>query len=92
MDRAGLNYVTDALMAVSFIVTAASGFILLVFLPYGVRQGRLQEFLGVTKESWIMAHDLSGFILSVLVVAHVILHWSWFVSMSKKYVYGIKRS
>ncbi|MEA1924913.1 MAG: DUF4405 domain-containing protein [Candidatus Altiarchaeota archaeon] len=87
MDKARLNYVTDALMAFSFIITAASGFILFFFLPYGVRQGRFQEFFGVSKEAWILVHDLSGLILVVLVAAHIFLHWSWVVSMTKKYFF-----
>ena len=87
MDKAGLNYVTDALMALSLIFTAASGFILLVFLPYGIRQGRLQEFLGLSKQAWIMVHDLSGLILVILVIVHLSLHWRWAVSMTKKYFF-----
>ncbi|OYT54694.1 MAG: hypothetical protein B6U72_01810 [Candidatus Altiarchaeales archaeon ex4484_2] len=87
MDKAGLNYVTDALMALSLIFTAASGFILLFFLPYGIRQGRLQEFLGLSKQAWIMVHDLSGLILVILVIVHLSLHWRWAVSMTKKYFF-----
>jgi cytochrome b subunit of formate dehydrogenase len=70
-------------MFVSFIITALSGLIIKFFMPSGIRQGRLQEFMGIQKGAWSEAHDFFGILLIILVLVHFILHWDWIVCMTK---------
>ncbi|MBW2966420.1 DUF4405 domain-containing protein [Candidatus Woesearchaeota archaeon] len=70
-------------MAVSFIITAATGLAIFFFLPSQVRGGRLYEFLGITKGTWKIIHDWAGIIMVLLVIIHLALHWKWIVNMTK---------
>ena len=83
MNKAKINYFIDALMLISFIITAFTGLIIFFFLPSGVRQGRYQEFLGIIKETWTTIHDWVGIIMILLVLFHFVLHWKWIVCMTK---------
>jgi len=33
-----------------------------------------------------IVHDWSGIIFSVLAIIHIILHWRWFVAMTKRMI------
>ncbi|MBN2142201.1 DUF4405 domain-containing protein [Candidatus Woesearchaeota archaeon] len=85
MNKIKVNYIVDAILGLSFIVTAVTGMLLFIFMPSGVRQGRLQEFLGVTKETWTFYHDWAGIIMIALALVHLILHWNWIVCMTKSF-------
>jgi predicted ferric reductase len=83
MDKNKLNFVVDFLALISFLVVAKTGLIILFFLPDGVRQGRYQEFFGITKSTYSDIHNWAGVILIILVIIHVILHWQWIVCSIK---------
>lgn len=83
MNKQKTNYIIDLLALISFVVAAISGLAIRFFMPSGVRQGRLQEFLGVQKGVWSEIHDWAGIIFIVLVIIHFILHWDWLVCMTK---------
>lgn len=83
MERSKTNYVINALMVISFIITAVTGLIMFFFLPSGVSRGGYQESLGITKHIWITVHNWSGIILIILVIIHLVLHLGWIVSMTK---------
>ncbi len=83
MDKTKINYTVDFFIALSFIVTAISGFLLFFFMPDGVQRGGYQQFLGLIKKDWLAMHDYSGIIMVILVVVHFVLHWNWIVCMSK---------
>ncbi|HPN54984.1 MAG TPA: DUF4405 domain-containing protein [Candidatus Moranbacteria bacterium] len=83
MNKSKTNYIIDLLALVSFLITAISGLAIKFFMPSGVRQGRLQEFLGIQKGSWSEVHDIFGIIFLILVVVHFLLHWNWVVCMTK---------
>ncbi|HRZ95265.1 MAG TPA: DUF4405 domain-containing protein [Candidatus Moranbacteria bacterium] len=83
MNKPKINYLVDFLTLVSFLITAVSGLAIKLFMPSGVRQGRLQEFLGIQKGAWSEVHDWFGIIFIILVVIHFILHWDWIVCMTK---------
>jgi|AntAceMinimDraft_9_1070365.scaffolds.fasta_scaffold399659_2 cytochrome b subunit of formate dehydrogenase len=84
MDKLKLNYFVDALMTISFFVTAFTGLIIFFFLPSGVQKGGYQVFIEITKQTWTAVHNWSGIIMIVLVLVHFILHWNWIVSATKK--------
>ncbi len=79
MNRNKLNFLVDFFAFISFLIVAKTGLIIFFFLPEGVRQGRYQEFLGITKSTYALLHDLSGIVMIVLVLIHLVLHWRWIV-------------
>ncbi|MEM4625370.1 MAG: DUF4405 domain-containing protein [Candidatus Pacearchaeota archaeon] len=83
MDKSRINYFVDALMTFTFLITAITGLIIFFFLPSGIKQGRYQTFLGITKGTWSFIHNWSGIIFIVLLLIHLILHWKWIVTMTK---------
>lgn len=83
MNKAKINYTVDMLALISFLVTAVSGLAIFFFMPEGVRRGGFQEFLGITKNVWVDAHDVAGIIFIILAIIHFLLHWQWLVSMTK---------
>ncbi len=87
MNKLKINYLVDFIAFISFLVTSVTGLIIFIFLPSGVRQGRLQEFIGITKEVWNFIHIWAGILMLVLVIIHLILHWDWIVFTTKK-VFG----
>jgi len=84
MTKPKLNYIVDFLAFIFFVISAISGLAMLIFMPSGVRQGRLQEFLGIQKGAWTVMHNLASIILVILVIIHFILHWEWIVRMTKE--------
>ncbi|HOX10374.1 MAG TPA: DUF4405 domain-containing protein [Candidatus Moranbacteria bacterium] len=83
MNKQKVNYFIDFLAFLSFVATALSGLAIRFFMPSGVRQGRLQEFLGIQKGVWSEIHDWSGIFLIIFAIIHLILHWDWIVCMTK---------
>ena len=83
MNKPKLNYVIDFAAFISFIATALSGLAIKFFMPSGVKQGGLQEFLGIQKGAWSEIHDWSGILLIVFAIIHLILHWDWIVCMTR---------
>jgi cytochrome b subunit of formate dehydrogenase len=85
MNKAKINYIVDFLAFISFVVTAVTGLAIFFFMPSGIRQGRLQEFIGIQKGTWSAAHDWFGIIFVILVIIHFFLHWNWVVCMTKNF-------
>jgi len=90
MDKPKINYLVDSTAFISFLVTSVTGLVIFIFLPSGVRQGRLQEFFGMNKGTWNFIHIWSGILMLVFVVIHLILHWGWIAYMTKNVFGGIK--
>ncbi|MBP8016447.1 DUF4405 domain-containing protein [Candidatus Gracilibacteria bacterium] len=70
-------------MFIFFFITSITGLIIFFFLPSGVRQGRFQEFMGITKEVWNFIHVWSGILIIIFVILHLILHYNWIICMTK---------
>jgi hypothetical protein len=83
MNKFKINYIIDFFVFISFFVVALTGLIIFLFLPSGIRQGRLQEFIGIAKEIWNLVHIWFGILMTFLVTVHFILHWDWIVCMTK---------
>jgi cytochrome b subunit of formate dehydrogenase len=84
MEKIKINFITDIFLGISFIVTAITGVLIFLFLPGGVRQGRYQLFLGITKDVWSLVHNYAGIIFIILSIVHLILHGDWIVRMIKR--------
>lgn len=85
MNRNKLNFWIDFLAFIAFLLVAKTGLIIFFFLPEGVRQGRYQEFFGITKSTYSTIHDWAGIVMIVLVVIHLILHWRWIACSLKNF-------
>ena len=83
MNKQKINYIIDFLALVSFAIVTLSGLAIKFFMPSGIRQGRLQEFMGIQKGIWSEIHDWFGIAFVILVVIHFIFHWDWIVCMTK---------
>ncbi len=83
MKMTNVNYVVDVLLAVCLVVVAVTGLAVFLFMPEGVRQGGLQEFVGVQKTVWTSVHNWTGILMVALMLVHFILHWNWLVCMTR---------
>ncbi len=87
MNRAKINYLIDIGLAISFFVCFITG---LIKWPGLVKiiDANFYRFLSNRKIS--MLHDLSGLIMGILVMIHLVLHWKWIVAMTKSFFSGKK--
>lgn len=78
MKKTTINYWVDVAIGISFVFSAISG---LVFLfPGDLATG----ILGISYLVWNSLHTWSSLALIFGVGAHLVLHWKWMVSMTKK--------
>jgi len=80
MNKPELNYLIDVGLLLSFLTCFISG---LIKWPgiIDVIGTSLYRTLHVSNISTL--HDMSGLIMGVLVLIHLVLHWKWIVSMTK---------
>ena len=90
MTKAGKYLIMAIGMAVLGLFEAVSGFILWLGFPArgdGVGRGGggsgTLTFWDLSRHTWIDIHDWVAVALVVLVLVHVILHWTWIVRMTK---------
>jgi len=88
MSKATRNYLIALVMALLALVQAVSGFVLWLVLPRGGGSTGVKSADSTfiwSRDSWIDLHDWAAVALVVIVVIHIILHWSWIVRMTKSY-------
>ena len=77
----------DALLFSAALFASLSG-VYFLFLPVGGYQGGRNPFYGVTiifqRETWDLMHTWSGVIMIAAALIHLIFHWDWVVSMSRR--------
>jgi len=84
MNRRTINYWIDVGLLISFLLVFITGLAKFPILTryfafmYGVISGRAMTRI----------HDLSGLLMGVLVFAHLILHFRWFVAMTGRLFKG----
>ena len=89
MKRTNLNFIVDFL---DLLGLACTGFIMKYFLPPGTGgRGRMllggrgaehfgeeiKELWSMTRHEWGDIHFYLAVIFAVLMIVHIILHWSW---------------
>ncbi len=79
MSRSTLNFVVDAVAFAAFLFLASTGILIHVVLPPG--SGHFSVLWGMDRHEWGEMHLWLATILIVLMVLHLLLHWSWVVSM-----------
>jgi hypothetical protein len=89
MKKGYINYLLFILMILLGLIQAISGFLLWRVIPGGGYQGGRgtfvsdNSFLG-DRNAWISIHDWTAVALVVIVMIHIILHWNWILSTTKK--------
>jgi hypothetical protein len=77
MPKSLRSYLVFLILAVLSASLALSSALLWVVLPRGFHPAR---------RLWVDIHKWGGLALSVLVVVHVLMHRSWLVRMTKRYL------
>ena len=86
MDKTKIIYWVDILMGIAFILAFVTG----IFKFPILTQYFIAVFRVIPARTMSRIHDLSGLIMGILVLTHLILHWNWIVCMTKKYLRGNK--
>jgi hypothetical protein len=72
------NYLLFVILAVLSVSMVLSSFLLWLVFPRGFHPGR---------QLWVDIHKWGGLALSIAVVVHVALHWSWLTRMTRRYLH-----
>lgn len=78
MKRLNVNIFIDILMMVSFAIVSFSGYLL-----EDVCRGKVQ-FMGMMRRQWGDIHLWASIALLVLLILHIVLHWSMIDGFFKK--------
>ena len=79
MNKAKINYVVDAGLVISLIISFVTG----ILKWLGLRQFFKPAYKIMSSHSLKVIHTWSGLILGLLVLIHIILHWKWITCMTK---------
>ncbi|HUU16511.1 MAG TPA: DUF4405 domain-containing protein [Sedimentisphaerales bacterium] len=89
MKRTNLNFIVDLVAFLDLLCLAFTGFIMKYILPpgsggygRGFRGGRgpvegIKYLWSMTRHEWGGIHFYLAVIFAVLMIVHIILHWSW---------------
>ena len=77
MNRTKVNYWIDVVIAISFVMSAASGIAFLLPVTGAT-------VLGISYLAWTQIHTWGSLAMLAGVLAHLVLHWKWIVAMTKK--------
>jgi hypothetical protein len=84
MDKVKINYLVDIVAFVSFLVTAITGLVIMIFLPPAEGRGGIHNYLfGYGRHDWGAIHDWAGVVMIIAALIHIALHWNWIVNMTK---------
>jgi len=98
MKRGTVNFIIDLISFVNLLCLAFTGFIMRYILPPGTggrgrmfRGGRgggeageqIRELWSMTRHEWGDIHFYLAVLFAILMVVHIILHWSWIKSYFK---------
>lgn len=78
-DKGRLNYFIDCGLIITFVLAFITGVLKIPELTWLFRD----VFLIVPMSTLSKIHDISGMVMGLLVLAHLVLHWRWIVAMTK---------
>lgn len=89
LSRGGkINLLVDLAVALSFLITAASG-IYFLFAPTGGYQGGRNPGwdpgLLFSRATWDLIHTWAGVIMIIAAIIHFWIHWRWVVNTTRKF-------
>lgn len=77
------NVALDALVGLSFLVTAVSG-VYFMFAPAGSHGARATTGWLFANTTWDLIHTWAGVVMIIAAVVHLAIHWRWVVNVTKK--------
>jgi len=85
-----VNLVVDAIIALSFLISAVSG-IYFLYVPVGGYQGgrnpAWEAVFIFNRTTWDVIHTWAGVAFILAAVLHFVIHWKWVVKVTKR-VFG----
>ena len=103
MKRATLNFILDSIAFVNLLLLATTGVIMRWVLPpgsgggygRGFRGGRgggeVKELLGLGRHDWGDIHFFLALLLVLLMLIHLVLHWTWIKTCTKSVLFHSHR-
>jgi hypothetical protein len=95
MDKAKLNYLLDAVIALAFVLSGVTGMAFLMMGDGGYQGGRnpgfATSFLGLNRGTWSELHTLASLAMIAGVALHVAFHWRWILCVAKKILPSVPR-
>jgi hypothetical protein len=92
MKKSILSLIIDALLLLCMAAIAGIGFLMKYVLVAGYRRWEIYEqnvslfFCGLDRHQWGTIHLIIGIVFLVLLVIHVILHWSLIVTIYRRLI------
>lgn len=87
MSKARINYVLDAVIALAFILSAASSMLLWLGGAGGYQSGRNPAYqatiLSISRAAWNDLHLWASLVMMAGVGLHLLLHWRWIFCMTR---------
>jgi preprotein translocase subunit SecY len=81
--RGRWNLFLNSIVALSFLLTAASG-VYFLFVPGG--RGATDPMILFTRTAWDLIHTWSGVALIATAIIHFAIHWKWVAKVTRKMV------
>ena len=78
-DKVRINYLIDCGLIISFLLSFITG---IIKFPEWTRYFG-DVFLLIPASTLSKIHDISGIVLGLLVLSHLVLHRKWIVAMTK---------
>jgi uncharacterized iron-regulated membrane protein len=95
MGRAATLYWIAVAALLALLVEVVSGFVLWIALPRGDgfrfrgSGSRLaHDSFGFDRPTWLDIHDWAGIALVVILLLHLVLHWRWVVTVTRRLLAG----
>ncbi|QDU62990.1 hypothetical protein Pan216_38640 [Planctomycetes bacterium Pan216] len=85
MSKTTINFVLDILLAIVFLVVLWTAAVLEFLFPSGSRAIGWTLW-GFDKPAWAALHFRILFAFGVMVLIHVMLHWSWVCGVAMKMI------
>lgn len=79
MEKMKINYLLDLLLFISLLAVATTGIIKTTFVLHLLNLTKNAP----TTQTLSSIHDISGVVLTLLVLIHLILHWNWIICVTK---------
>ena len=88
VSKAKINYFVDIGIGIGFLLAAVSGIVLLLAGSGGGYQGGrnpdyTSEILLLSRSGWKTLHNWSSIAMTIGVGIHMLLHWNWFLCMTR---------
>lgn len=88
INRGTLNYIVDIAIGIGFLTAMLSGIVFLFYPSGGGFQGGRNTYFAATilgMDRWFLKdlHTWSSILMGLGVLGHIVLHWNWFVCMTK---------